>query len=200
MLGLGAAAMLVLAAGVGYRTVSAGGGGCHEPVSDGTGTTVDLKNNCFMDTVLHVDEGATVTWTNADSWQHTVTSAGANQPGGWGDFEPLEGGQTVAHTFENNGVYPYFCLFHPSMIGAIVVGDGSGAGPAAAAAGSVMRDAGRGSGVGSEMREAESGSPSTGGPGGAVVAGSIGGGAAAVVVAFGLVYSRLIARRRASVT
>lgn len=144
MLGLGAVAVLVLAAGAGYRTVSAGGGGCREPVSDGRGTTVALKNNCFVDTVLRVDEGATVTWTNADSWQHTVTGAGANQPGGWGDFEPLEGGKTVTQTFENNGVYPYYCLFHPSMIGAIVVGDGSGAGAAAAAAGSEKRDAGPG--------------------------------------------------------
>jgi hypothetical protein len=53
----------------------------------------------------------------------------------------------VTHAFDANGVYPYFCLFHPSMVGAIVVGDGSGAGAArgegGAPAGAVLTKGGR---------------------------------------------------------
>ena len=51
---------------------SAGGGCLHgTPVSDGTGTTVEIVDMCFTPTVLHVDPGTAVTAPSAD---------GASQP------------------------------------------------------------------------------------------------------------------------
>jgi hypothetical protein len=32
---------------------------------------------------------------------------------------------TVSYRFQNSGVFPYFCLIHPGMVGAVVVGDGT---------------------------------------------------------------------------
>lgn len=103
----------------------AGGGGCNLPASDGRATTVDLESNCFVNTVVRINVGDTVTWTNRDTWAHSVTSAGANQPGSWGSFDELQHQDTVSQRFDASGVYPYFCVFHPGMVGAVVVGDGT---------------------------------------------------------------------------
>jgi hypothetical protein len=37
-------------------------------------------------------------------------------------------GDTVTHTFEDPGVYAYYCTVHPSMLGVVVVGDPRSAG------------------------------------------------------------------------
>lgn len=108
---------------LGVGPASAGGGCLHGvPPSDGTGDTVRMIGNCFEATVLHVDPGTKVTWVNDDKYNHTVTGVG----GTWGDFEALEWGDTVSHRFDGNGVYVYSCIIHPGMVGAVVVGDGSG--------------------------------------------------------------------------
>jgi plastocyanin len=106
----------------------AGGGGCHQPATDGRSTSVDLESNCFVNTVVRIDAGDTVTWTNRDSWMHSVTSAGVNQAGGWGSFDEMQLGDTLSHQFDASGVYPYFCVFHPAMVGAVVVGHGANEG------------------------------------------------------------------------
>lgn len=104
------------------------GGGCHdaEPVMR-TGKVVDAKGNCFFPTVLFVNEGATVTWTNRDAVEHSVTGLGAR----WGD-ESLQQGDSVSVDFSKPGVYPYTCYFHPGMVGAVVVGQPTPDGAASA--------------------------------------------------------------------
>jgi plastocyanin len=105
-----------------------GGGGCREPVTDGRGTSVDLKGNCMITTILRIRSGDTVTFTNRDEVDHTVTGAGVRSGGAslFGSFEPLAPNDTYAHRFDASGVYLYYCAFHPGMVGAIVVGDGNG--------------------------------------------------------------------------
>src|SRR5437879_3900458 len=70
----------------------AGGGACPEPQSDAHGTHVDVKEFCMLPTVIRVDQGATITWTNWDDAAHTVTGAGRHSgtagAGSWGSFEP----------------------------------------------------------------------------------------------------------------
>lgn len=104
------------------RTADAGGGGCHNPVTDAAGDRVVLQQNCMMPTILRTEPGATITFTNHDEALHSVTGASTS----WGDFDTMGQMQTVTQTFENDGIYPYFCVLHPGMIGAIVVGDASG--------------------------------------------------------------------------
>jgi plastocyanin len=118
---------LLMAAG----PASAGGGSCHdpEPVS-ASGVAVDAKDNCFFPTVLHVEEGATVTWTNRDAAPHSVTGLAL----GWGTGQKtLFQGGSVSVEFSDPGIYPYTCIVHPGMVGAVVVGDPSATDAAGAA-------------------------------------------------------------------
>ncbi|HJR18798.1 MAG TPA: cupredoxin domain-containing protein [Actinomycetota bacterium] len=102
-------------------TASAGGGGCHNPQqTDRAGTTVDVGKNCFGPTVLRVAQGQTVTWFNYDPIVHTITAAG-----GLFDKE-IQPEETYTFKFTSAGVYPYYCLLHARMAGAVVVGDNDG--------------------------------------------------------------------------
>jgi plastocyanin len=98
------------------------GGGCHGGATHGTDTTVVIADACFHATITSVDPGATVTFLNKDPFVHNVT---ANS---WGHFDDLNTGDTFTATFEDPGIYPFACTYHPGMSGAIVVGDGTGAG------------------------------------------------------------------------
>jgi plastocyanin len=103
-------------------TVATAGGGCHGGVTDGTGDTVELVDACFTPTTLRIEPGQQVTFVNRDPMIHNVT---ANL---WGHFDDLDQGDAFTATFEQEGVYPYACTYHPGMTGAIVVGDGDGPG------------------------------------------------------------------------
>ncbi len=119
----GATAAIMLAVlALGTAEAGAGGGTCHGPSTDGTGTVVEMKANCFGPTVLHVAAGETVTFANGDSYPHTVTGVGR-----WGSgFQEIPGQGAVRVTFEREGVYAYTCVLHPGMSGAVVVGSGIG--------------------------------------------------------------------------
>lgn len=124
---------LVLAALV-VPVANAGGGGfCHETsTTQGTTTTVDMKGSCFTPTVTTVDVGDAVKWSNGDSYDHVIVGAG----GSWRTNVVVHR-DAAAIRFDSPGVYPYFCEFHPGMIGTVVVGDGkagtktAGSGPVA---------------------------------------------------------------------
>jgi plastocyanin len=107
------------------------GGGCHRELTSAGGANVDLEALCFAPTVLQIEAAETVTWTNRDGMSHTVT--GAN--GSWGDSSELTQGASVSHEFDVVGVYPYFCLLHPSMVGVVVVGGSSFAAASVSATG-----------------------------------------------------------------
>lgn len=98
------------------------GGGCHQGVTHGTGDTVEMVDACFTPTIIEVDPGQTVTFVNADPMTHNVT---ANV---WGFFDDMNEGDAFTATFDEPGVYPYACAYHPGMTGAVVVGSGTGAG------------------------------------------------------------------------
>lgn len=114
-------------------SVAAGGGGCYAPgsVKLSSGGAEGLIAECaFQPTVNYIEPGDKVTWTNKDVADHTVTGAASS----WGSDALMSQGETVSYTFEDEGVYPYYCALHPSMVGAVVVGDGSGEGSASAGA------------------------------------------------------------------
>ena len=106
---------------LGSTSTEAGGGGCHESVlNDESGASVDLKGACFLPTVIRVQPGNQIRWTNRDATAHTVTGVA----GSWGNYDQLAQGDAVTYSFDKSGVFPYFCLLHPGMVGAVVVGDG----------------------------------------------------------------------------
>ena len=75
----------------------------------------------FQPQSIEIQAGTTVTWTNADQIEHTVTSgADTTADGGFGGM--LAGqGTTFTHAFPQPGVYSYFCDRHHSMRGEIRV-------------------------------------------------------------------------------
>jgi plastocyanin len=116
--------------------LASGGGGCGGPVTETAGTRVAISEFCFTPTVLHVEPGQEVVFANRDGVTHNVL--GAN--GIWGSYAALKGHRQDAYRFTESGVYPYVCLFHPGMVGAIVVGNGVGNGfEATTAAGPVAQ-------------------------------------------------------------
>jgi plastocyanin len=131
-LALGVIAALGLAA-----APAEAGGGCHQAMTEEVGTTVMMKNACFSPAITHVRAGETVAFVNEDVMPHTVTGAGSS----WGDYTELQAIASVEHRFDDAGVYPYFCLLHPGMIGAVVV-DGAGGETVLRADGAVVPNAG----------------------------------------------------------
>lgn len=102
--------------------VASAGGGCHtDSFTDAKGVKVLLVDACFSPNVIRVQPGQSVTWTNHDDMAHTVTGVADS----WGTFDTLSLNDTVSYQFKSSGVFPYFCLIHPGMVGAVVVGDGT---------------------------------------------------------------------------
>jgi plastocyanin len=119
-------AMLAASALVGIPagpTAASGGGGCGTPTTEGTGDAVSISRFCFRPTVLYTEPGTLVTFENLDPVKHNVLGA----HGSWGSFQWLREGRSTVYGFEDPGVYPYVCSWHPGMVGAVVVGDPDGA-------------------------------------------------------------------------
>jgi plastocyanin len=106
---------MIVAPGAG----ASGGGACYSPLTGRATTEARIKNFCFGPTAIHIRPGATVTWTNRDEVAHTVT--GANRV--WGGYKKLWKNDTVSWQFKRPGVYPYYCVLHWGMMGAVVVED-----------------------------------------------------------------------------
>jgi plastocyanin len=66
--------------------------------------------------------GTTVVWINNDAVPHTIQSQ--NVEGkiiGHFNSAPLYTGERFAHTFDESGVYNYFCTLHPWRVGLVTV-------------------------------------------------------------------------------
>jgi plastocyanin len=94
-------------------------------VSAPQGTSVpgcETANECFMPYEVTVDVGGEVTWSNDDTAAHTVTAgSAADGPSGVFDSSLFMAGTTFSHTFDAEGVFPYFCMVHPWMQGIVTV-------------------------------------------------------------------------------
>ncbi len=83
----------------------------------------DVSSSSFyLPLNLETVTGATVTWVNEDSVPHTVQSQ--DESGKVSDIFnsiPLNTGDRFDFTFEESGVYNYFCSFHPWRVGVVTV-------------------------------------------------------------------------------
>ena len=78
---------------------------------------VRMENFAFAPANIVIDAGATVTWANYDSVDHTVTSDDGDALD-----SPLFGkNETFSHTFDKPGEYRYHCTPHPNMQGLVTV-------------------------------------------------------------------------------
>jgi plastocyanin len=104
-------------------TAGAGGFCSDGSFTDERGDTVALSMNCMTPTILRVEQGAAVRFVNEDNTLHMlggVTNIFGNM------HTELPSGESLTYTFKDEGVFPYVCVLHPGMAGAIVVGDGEG--------------------------------------------------------------------------
>lgn len=98
------------------------------------GDAIVMEGVQFQPATLKVAVGTTVTWTNKDPFEHTVTPTDKSQWGTEGsgdDFSKwLKKGQSWSFTFTKPGLYKYYCIPHAykdasekyaGMIGEIIV-------------------------------------------------------------------------------
>jgi nitrite reductase (NO-forming) len=107
-------------------TEAAGGAAGTGATGGGTGVSIvpgssSLTTDAYQPNPLQVSTGATVTWTNDDAQPHTATSGENVTPDGRFDSGILAPAATFEYTFTEAGEYPYFCLLHPNMVGAVSV-------------------------------------------------------------------------------
>ncbi|MCA9862487.1 MAG: cupredoxin domain-containing protein [Thermomicrobiales bacterium] len=80
---------------------------------------VEIKGFLYIPEQVTVPIGASVAWTNQDNAPHTSTgtgdSASALSSGA------IVFGQTFTQEFNTPGTYPYYCVYHPTMVGTVVV-------------------------------------------------------------------------------
>lgn len=124
---------------VGTATGSAAVAGCLSS-GDSSPKTVETHQTRFSPATVTITAGATLRWKNTTEIEHTVTAYEEKIPdeavyftsGGFDSEQAArnkvtEGliapGETYQHTFEQPGMYEYFCIPHESsgMIGTIHV-------------------------------------------------------------------------------
>jgi plastocyanin len=79
-------------------------------------------NSCYSPSTITITEGSSLSWYNADAAAHTVTSGTAGR-GSDGEFDSglFMAGNYFSTTFDNDGIFPYFCAVHPWMEGTVIV-------------------------------------------------------------------------------
>ena len=72
---------------------------------------------------ITIEKGQTITWYNGDTISHTVTSGQDNDKDAGEDFDSnaIIPNQYFSITFDDSGEYQYYCIYHPSMVGEVVV-------------------------------------------------------------------------------
>ena len=83
--------------------------------------TVAVKLFQFKPAVLEIKVGTTVTWTNGDAIEHTVTAGIPDSSAGDFNGTLSTRGAAWSRKFERPGTYPYYCSRHSSMRGEIRV-------------------------------------------------------------------------------
>ncbi len=90
------------------------------PANQGTPVTgithLTMQNYAFQPTNMQVKVGTTVTWSNQDNIQHSVTFKN-----GMKDSGLLSQGQSFSYTFNTAGTYQYYCTVHPYMVATVTV-------------------------------------------------------------------------------
>ena len=82
------------------------------------GNAVTIQNFTFNPGSDTVKVGTKVTWTNQDSFNHTVkTLKGPAKP----DSSPIHPGKSFSYVFTKPGTYQYICGIHNNMHGTVVV-------------------------------------------------------------------------------
>jgi plastocyanin len=78
--------------------------------------SVEIRGFAYLPATLEIVAGDTVVWINRDAVPHTATGDGR----GW-DSDTLDTGEAWRLVAAQRGSQPYYCAFHPTMRGELVV-------------------------------------------------------------------------------
>ena len=72
---------------------------------------------------IEIEAGQTITWFNGDTISHTVTSGrdGDLDEGNLFDSDAIIPNQSYSLTFDTPGEFDYYCIYHPTMVGEVIV-------------------------------------------------------------------------------
>ena len=102
--------------------LAAASGATTAPATTGPAVTanasVEIDNFIFKPAELTVNAGTTVTWVNKDDVPHTATAKGKSPAF---DSKALDTDEKFSFTFDQPGVYSYYCKVHPHMTGKVIV-------------------------------------------------------------------------------
>ncbi|KFM16652.1 MG2 domain protein [Marine Group I thaumarchaeote SCGC RSA3] len=86
----------------------------------------ETSDGCYIPQIQSVAVGGVVIMKNTDTAAHTYTSGTPDDgPDGIFDTSLLMAGGSYEWSPTEEGVYPYFCMVHPWMLGTILVGEGT---------------------------------------------------------------------------
>jgi plastocyanin len=80
---------------------------------------VQIKGFIYSPDPVTVPAGSSIAWTNADNAPHTATGVGDAISAL--DSGAIVFGQTFTQKFDTPGTYPYYCVYHPNMLGTVIV-------------------------------------------------------------------------------
>ncbi len=78
--------------------------------------SVTIGDNFFQPASISVQAGSAVEWKNTGTLPHTATASSGSFDSGM-----LRKDQTFSQVFEVPGTFSFNCLFHPEMVGSVVV-------------------------------------------------------------------------------
>ncbi|MDH5462724.1 MAG: plastocyanin/azurin family copper-binding protein [Nitrosopumilus sp.] len=83
----------------------------------------DIANvGFYLPLNLEIPVGVTVTWVNDDSVQHNIQSQDdSGKVTNIFNSPPLNTGDRFEYTFDEEGIYKYYCSWHPWRVGLITV-------------------------------------------------------------------------------
>jgi plastocyanin len=81
---------------------------------------------------IEIESGQKVTWYNGDTISHTVTSGqdGDLDEGNLFDSDAIIPNQSYSLTFDTPGEFDYHCIYHPTMVGEVIVNEPNTSSPA----------------------------------------------------------------------
>ena len=78
-------------------------------------------DRCYIPSQIVIEHRKQVTWVNEDSAFHSVTSGFYGEPTELFDSGHLDPYQSFSFTFDEIGIYDYYCTLHPWMDGQVIV-------------------------------------------------------------------------------
>jgi plastocyanin len=90
-----------------------------------TTVKIDIRGLIYVPMIITISNGTTVSWTNRDSIQHTVTSINIFDSGyinpDMFDSGAINTDSTYSHTFNQTGAFEYSCTIHRDMPHGLVI-------------------------------------------------------------------------------